>query len=285
MEHNVNRNILRYAARILASVIILLTALQGAAQQPANAPTPTAAASAPAFDVASIRQNITSTDGRTHIYNDPRQSRLRTVNASLKDLLQFAYGTPKSQIVGGPPWLDSIMFDIDAKSDPAADAQLAAMPSDEARHRKQLMMQSLLRDRFQLTAHTETRQLPIFALVVAKKGPTFKPSGTNGTTISTGRSQLHVQGSDHTLDLLTRALSEQLGRVVLNQTGIDGRYDLTLRWTPDDQPSPTMNGQPDPSPPPDIFTAIQEQLGLKLQPSKGPVPVLIIDHVEMPSEN
>jgi uncharacterized protein (TIGR03435 family) len=250
----------------------------------ARAPAQTAAAP-PTFDVASIHVNNAETDGHHHIFNNPAESHLRTRNLALRDLLQFAYGLPNSQILGGPAWLDSIMFDIDAKSDPSVDAQLHALPTEQARHQKQLMVQALLADRFQLKTHWETRQLPIYALVVAKDGPKFKPSKINGTTIDIGRARLHVAGSDDTMSILVRELAQVLGRVVLNQTGLSGRYDLSLRWTPDDAPPPMLNGAPDPSEPPGIFTAIQEQLGLKLESSHGPVPVLLIDSVEMPSAN
>jgi uncharacterized protein (TIGR03435 family) len=143
------------------------------------------------------------------------------------------------------------------------------------------MVQALLADRFQLKTHQEIRQLPVYALVVAKGGPNFKPSEINGTTIDSGRVQLHIAGSDDTISILARELAQTLGRVVLNNTGLSGRYDLRLRWTPDDAaPDPSV-----PDAPPDIFTAIQEQLGLKLESTKGPVPVLVIDSVEMPSTN
>jgi uncharacterized protein (TIGR03435 family) len=234
------------------------------------------------FDVASIHLNNTEADGHHHIISDPGESRFRTVNLALRDLIQFAYGVPDSQILSGPTWLDSIMFDIDAKSDPAVDAELRALPTEEARHQKQLMVQALLADRFQLKIHQETRQLPIYALVVAKDGPRFKPSKIDGTTIDAGRTRLHVAGSDDTISILARELAQVLGRVVVNQTGLSGRYDLTLRWTPDDA---AASASPSPDTPPDIFTAIQEQLGLKLESKKGPVPVLVIDSVEKPSPN
>jgi uncharacterized protein (TIGR03435 family) len=247
---------------------------------------------APAFDVASIRENIAH-DQHTHnsIYNDPAESHFRTANLSVRALLQYAYGLPATQILGGPAWLDSTPFDIDAKSDATVDAQLHALPDIDARQRKKLMVQALLADRFQLKTHQETRELPIFNLVVAnpKTGPKFKPSEADGTSISSstgsGIQRIHVQGSDNTIELLARELAQSLGRVVVDKTGIDARYDLTLRWMPADRPPPMLNGAPDPNPPPDLFTAIQEQLGLKLEPSKGPVPVLVVDHVELPSEN
>ena len=238
-----------------------------------------------AFEVAAIHQDNASADGHHHIYNDPDQSRFRTINVSLKELLQFAYDIPKSQIFGGPRWLDSVTFDINAKADASVDKQLQALRRDQARHQKQLMVQTLLADRFQLTVHQETRLLPVYSLVVAKGGPKFKPSEANGTTIDTGRSRIHVQGSDNTIALLARELAQSLGRVVLDNTGIDGRYDLTLRWTPDDGPPPMLNGAPDPNAPPELFTAIQEQLGLKLESTKGPVSVIVVDHAAMPSVN
>jgi uncharacterized protein (TIGR03435 family) len=165
------------------------------------------------------------------------------------------------------------------------DAQLHRLPSDQARQQKQMMVQAVLADRFKLAAHQETRQLPIYALVVVKGGPKFKSSKINGTTVDTGRSRLHIAGSDDTIALLARELAQVLGRVVVNNTGVSGRYDLTLIWTPDDAPTPMLNGAPDSNAPPGIFTAIQEQLGLKLESTRGHVPVLIIDHVEPPSSN
>ena len=240
------------------------------------------AAPPPTFDVASIRINNTATDGHHHINNNPAESHFRTVNLALRDLIQFAYGLPDSQILGGPAWLDSIMFDIDAKSDAAVDVQLRALPTEQARHQKQLMVQALLADRFQFKAHQETRQLPVYAMVVTKDGPRFQPAKVSGTTIDTGRARLHIAGSDDTLSTLARELAQVLGRVVLNETGLRGRYDLNLKWTPDDAAASDLSG---PDVLPGIFTAIQEQLGLKLESMKGPVPVLVIDSVEKPSPN
>jgi uncharacterized protein (TIGR03435 family) len=241
-----------------------------------------AAAAEPTFDVASIRINDAETDGHHHIISEPAESHFRTINLALRELIQFAYDMPDSQILGGPTWLDSIMFDIDAKSDPAVDAELRALPTEQARHQKQLMVQALLADRFQLKVHQETRQLPVYALVVAKDGPKLKSSQINGTTIDASRTRLHIAGSDDTISVLARELAQVLGRVVVNEAGLSGRYDLSLRWTPDDAAASASSS---PDIPPDIFTAIQEQLGLKLESTKGPVPVLVIDSVEKPSPN
>jgi len=263
---------------LIAAVSIIFSVPATHSQTPSAAPSPT-------FDVAAIRENHTATDGRHHIYSAPNDSHFRTVNLSIKDLLQFAYALPANQIVGGPAWLDSLDLDIDAKAGPEIDARMIDLPSQQGRLIKQQMVQALLAGRFQLKAHQETRQLPVYSLVVAspKTGPKFKPSEASGTTIDTGRSSIHVQGSDHTVDLLARQLALVLGRVVIDHTGIDGRYDLTLKWTPDNAAPPAPAALADA--PPDIFTAIQEQLGLKLQPAKGPVPVLVIDQIAMPSPN
>ncbi len=275
----------------LAVLAFLLTAASCfATAQSVTGPTAaqsTATAQLPAFDVASIRINTTETDGHHHIYNDPNVSLFRTVNLSVKYLIQFAYALPASQILAGPGWLDSVMFDVNAKSDASVDAKLHAMTSSQALQEKQLMVQALLADRFRLQAHQEVRQLPVFALIVAnpKIGPKFQASQFSGTTIDTGRSRLHIAGSDDTISILSRELAQVLGRVVLNRTGLNGRYDLTLRWTPDDAASPPSNGTVDSNALPDIFTAIQEQLGLKLESTKGPVPVLVIDHIEHPTKN
>jgi uncharacterized protein (TIGR03435 family) len=239
----------------------------------------------PSFDVASIHPDAAADDGHHHIYNDPAESHFRAVNLSIKDLIQFAYGIPGSQILGGPAWLDSAMFDIDAKSDPAVDAQLHAMSSADARRQKQLMVQALLADRFQLTTHQETRQLPLFNLVIAKGGPKFQPDASVGNTVDSGRNRLHVSGTQDTVATLAHELAQVLGRVVLDNTGLSGSYDLRLRWTPDNAPPALLNGEPDPNAPPDLFAAIQEQLGLKLESGKGPVAVLVVDRIERPSED
>ena len=177
------------------------------------------------------------------------------------------------------------MYDTDAKSSPDEDARLKAMPDEDAAQQKRLMVRELLKERFSLTTHEEMRVLPVYNLVLVKGGAKLQPSDHGGTRIDTGRSRIHVQGSDDTIGLLARELAQSQGRVVVNKTGLTGRYDLTLRWTPDDASAPLLNGEPDPNAPPGLFTAIQDQLGLKLESGKGPVPVLVIDHIEPPSAN
>ena len=129
---------------------------------------------------------------------------------------------PKSQIVGGPGWLDSAMYDIDAKSSPEVDARLKAVPDGDAARQKRLMVRELLKERFSLTTHEETRVLPVYNLVLARGGAKFQPSDHSGTRIDAGRSRIHVQGSDDTIGLLARELAQSQGRVVVNKTGLTG---------------------------------------------------------------
>jgi uncharacterized protein (TIGR03435 family) len=144
------------------------------------------------------------------------------------------------------------------------------------------MVRALLAERFKLVCHMETRELPIYALVIAKGGPNLTPSKSNG--LRTGGSYGMLTGEGLTVDGLARELAKIVGRVVVDKTEIEGRFDVTLRWTLDEGPA-RLNGVPISDPPPALFTAIQEQLGLKLEPQKGPVQVVIVDHVEMPTGN
>ena len=136
--------------------------------------------------------------------------------------------------------------------------------------------------RFKLVSHPETRELPIYALMVAKGGSKLEETKSNGLKISGSYGKLVAEGV--TTDGLARELAKAVGRVVVDKTGISGRFDVTLRWTPDQGPA-MLNGEPIPDPPPSIFTAIQEQLGLKLDSQKGPVQVLVVEHVETPTAN
>jgi uncharacterized protein (TIGR03435 family) len=236
----------------------------------------------PAFDVASVKQNKLSTDGRSHIYSSSTSGNFRTVNVSMKALLQAAYGLPETQIFGLPSGVGSAMFDIEAKVDSAFDEKMKSLNEEERRALKEQLLQALLADRFRLACHRETRELPVYALVVAKGGSKLVTSKGNGLTIGGYYGKLVAQGI--TVDGFARELAKRVGRVVVDKTGIAGRFDVTLQWTPDEGPA-MLNGAPIPDPPPSIYTAIQEQLGLKLEPQKGPVEVLVVDHVEMPTEN
>ena len=240
-----------------------------------------------AFDVAVIRPTTTRDvmgSSHSHIWSAPTDSHLKAQNVTTLMLIQNAFNVPEMRIEGGPPWINTKKFDLEAESGPALDEKLRKLPSDQAREQKRRMLQALLADRFALKVHEETRTLPIYTLVVAKGGPKFQPSQKDGTTINSngnnGNVTMTVQGSDHTLRLLAEQLSRSIERIVVDKTGLDGRFDLTLKWVSDD-----ITARSDAPAGPSLFTALQEQLGLKLEPDKGPVTILVVDHLGPPSEN
>jgi uncharacterized protein (TIGR03435 family) len=218
-------------------------------------------------------------------------------------LITFAYDVRDFQISGGPGWINSERYDIQARpdrSEPAeslppdprkmTDAQLKTI-GDQMRER----LRALLADRFQLTIHRETKDAPVYALVVGKNGSKLQAAeeGKDGPRgMRMGRGQL--TGMSAPLSMLANTLSSQLGRPVLDRTGLTGKYDFKLEWTPDpgqgDGPPgglpPGIEAPPPPDPNgPSLFTAVQEQLGLRLESQKGPMEMIVIDRVEKASEN
>ena len=228
--------------------------------------------SAPAFEVATIKPTGPSTDGHTHI-NYPPGDRFSTSNITVLALMQWAYGMPEKQILDGPSWLGSTRFDIQAMTDTGL---IKGLTGTQDRDLKRRMVQALLADRFHLQLHQETRPLPAYDLVVAKGGSKLQSSKSGGGSFGVGRT--HFNGEGLTMTNIAEELSLIAGRVVVDKTNLADRYDLKLEWGADDTPA-TENSAPS------LFTAIQEQLGLKLEPAKEPVPVLVIDHIEAPSEN
>jgi uncharacterized protein (TIGR03435 family) len=290
---------------LLLAIVLMAVAAPGLWGQGGAASTETAQASAtedvkvPAFDVVSIKPNK-SGSGRISIMFKP--DGYSAENVSLKMLILGAYGLKEDQLSGVPNWADSARYDIDAKVAGPDVADLQKLKNDQRR----LMLQPFLADRFKLKAHNETKVLPIYELGVAKSGFKLKEA-TPGDTYANGimgrdgaghggsmrmsPGQLTAQGIPMTS--LVNALSQQLHRSVVDKTGLTGMYDFTLQWT-DEGSDPMFKGtdgapqKADPAPDasgPSIFTALQEQLGLKLQSTKGPVETLVVDHVETPSEN
>ncbi len=226
----------------------------------------------PAFEVATVKPAVTSSDGHTHI-NYPPDDRFSAINITLPALMQWAYGMPETQILDGPPWLSSTRFDIQAKTDID---QMKGLSTEQVNELKRRMVQALLADRFRLKLHQDTRTLPAYDLVLAKGGSKLQPSQSGGKSIGTSRRYFNGEGL--TTTMIAEELSKIAGRVVVDKTGLDGRYDFKLRWSPDDDAGSDTDA-------PTLFTAIQEQLGLKLEPAKEPVPVLVIDKVEQPTPN
>ena len=236
----------------------------------------------PEFEVASIKPDprLDPMIGR------PPGGRLVARGIFTKFLIALAYDVKEFQILDGPSWISREQYSIDAKPGDNPKGPILSVyltqrqKEDDEWH---LRIQSLLADRFQLRIHKETREEQVYSLVVAKNGPKFKeskfddsaPKGLPGLTMH----PYELIGTKVSLHYVAEALSRQMSRNVIDQTGLDGEYDFDLRWAPD-------AGDGD-SPPdgPSIFTALQEQLGLKLESSKAPVDAIVIDHIEKPSAN
>lgn len=217
------------------------------------------------FEVASIHPNVGGSEGS--VLNLPESGRLSVVNATLKTLIQFAYGVQNDQVIGGPKWLDTDRYDIEAKTS-------APVPQN----REQPLMQNLLADRFRLKVHRERRELTVYVLELAKNGPLFKKNTSGSSSIHTnhgpGQSQISVTGIS--MNQFAGMLGKQMGRGVLDKTGLRGNYDFSLAWDPDQTPGSTV---------PSVFAALQEQMGLRLESQKAMVDVLAIDSAEKASEN
>jgi uncharacterized protein (TIGR03435 family) len=253
-----------------------------APQEPASA-NPSDAT--PVFDVAAIHPHISQPHEHNSIWSSTSDGHFKAENISVLSLLHWAYEMPETRILGAPAWAAEAHFNIEASADPALDLQLKTINSDAGRKLKEKMVQAMLADRFQFAAHFETRELPIYDLVVAKGGPRLGPVRSDGTTISTSNGHIAVQ-APNSVAVFAEELSKVVGRNVVDKTGLSGRYDIKLTWTPDDRLAsspggPASSGDSGPS----LFAALDEQLGLKLEPQKGPVTVLVIDHIELPSQN
>ncbi len=240
-----------------------------------------ALAASPVFEVSAVRVNRS---GDSESRSNFKNGRFTATNVLLKNVMEYsAFGIPEARIVGGPSWLGSARFDIEAKLDAEVARQLDKLGSEQRQAEIHAAVQQLLADRFRLVFHWETREMPVYALMVAKKGPLLREAAKPNSGTSSGDGELTAHGitMDDLARTLTQELSRELGRVVVDRTGMTRKYDLTLKWTPE---SVTDSGVPGDAPL-SIFTAMQEQLGLKLESSKGPVQVLVIDNLQMPAEN
>jgi uncharacterized protein (TIGR03435 family) len=241
---------------------------------------PMSANASPGIEVATIKPTKPDEQGFMLVF---RAGRFQTTNISLSKLLAFSYGVQQKQLIGLPPWADTDKYDIDAKPD-----------TEGTPDKKQLqgMVQKLISDRFRLTFHHDTRDLPVYALSVAKTGAKLtKSEGQDGLPGFGLRGLGLLSVHSATMSDFAAMMQETvMDRPVIDQTELAGRYDFNLNWTPDDSqfggmaarmPPPTDNTNP----PPALYTAIQEQIGLKLDAIKAPTDVMVIDHVEKPSEN
>jgi len=297
-----------------AAAIVVGPVLFGLSRQETTAAQPANQGPLPSFEVASVKPNH-SGDRRVGLRNTPGM--FTAVNVTPKMLIEFAYDIRGPQLSGGPGWIDSERFDIDAKTGESAND----VRSNPARFNEQrrLMVRSLLADRFKLVVKQETKDLPVYDLVVAKGGPKFHPTTLppvdpnspppplsappqpgqpfrgRGIMMGLSRGQLTINGGS--MSQLAQALSGRIGRNVIDKTGLTGDYDLTLQWTPDENdtvvrsegggpdPRPTSEAAPPAESGPTLFTALEEQLGLKLESAKGPVETYAVVSIERPSEN
>jgi uncharacterized protein (TIGR03435 family) len=273
---------------LLAAAFIVLTAPTATAQ--ATAPTPTAQtvpvpnanASAIQYDVVSIKPNKS---GSGIIYNvDPPPDGYAVNNMPLKMLISNAYGIREDLISGGPRWIETDSYDVQAKVAGSDVAQYRKF-SEQQRSR---MVQQILAERFKLVVHTETKDLPVYELIVTKNGPKLREAKPNEQT-GGGFHSAGVEAEAMPISALANFLSQRLQRAIVDKTGLTGKYDFNLKWADDHSEAPSSAmaaGTPsDPSSGLSLFTALQEQLGLKLQPAVGPVETLVIDHIEPPSPN
>lgn len=229
----------------------------------------------PRYEVVSVRPSRPG-DGMS-VSTEP--NRLVMGNATLLGMLFNAFTIrPHDDIPGMPSWGTTSEFDVEAKTDDALAGELQKLPPSERMEKRQLMLQALLADRFKMRFHFESRERPIYSLQIAKGGIKFKEVAEKDTDhgSSWGRDQIEVRGG--TTKNLAYCLSDTVGRLVRDDTGLQGRYYMLLKWTPEERQSEGEAG-------PTIFTALREELGLKLVPAKGTVDTLVIDHVEKPTEN
>lgn len=222
------------------------------------------------FEVASIKPTPADQyNGSSGIKSG--HGRITASGVTLKRCIIGAYGVGPSQIVGGPPWLDSDRFEIAAKADqPLGDAGLMTM------------LQTLLADRFKLALHHETRTLEALVLEVAKSGPKLEKAEGEGSSTDSHRGG--ITGRSLSMDHFAWVLARALNVPVVNQTGLEGNFNFKLEWSPDAD-KPVKPGEIPADTGPSIYAALQEQLGLRLASRKAPVDVLVIDHAERPTEN
>ncbi|HEX4002138.1 MAG TPA: TIGR03435 family protein [Candidatus Acidoferrales bacterium] len=235
----------------------------------------------PGLEVATIKASKPGEPGKLL---GLRGTDVATVNTTLAELISYAYDVQQRQIIGGPDWISSDKFDIEGKPDAPGRPDVSQLRT---------MFQKLLADRFQLKFHRDTKQMSAYSVTVGKNGPKLEksqgdPNGPPGIFMR----QLGVLNvTNATVADFARVLQTVVfDRPVMDQTGLQGRWDFVLKWTPDESQFSGLGWKvPPPSDaadaPPPLFTAIQEQIGLKLEAGKAPVPVLVLDHVEQPSAN
>ena len=215
---------------------------------------------------------------------------LRAENVRLMNLVSFAYDVPQFQISGGPGWANTEPFSLRAKGPQGEGApdlrQMNAAERRQVVEQVRERMRTLLAERFHLVIRRETKEMPVYALVVAKNGLKLKEAGGDGSQQQIQMNRGRIDGQYINMDLLARNLAGRVSRPVLDRTGLKGNYSFKLEFSEEvigprgegAGPAPDLGG-------PSIFTALQEQLGLKLESTKGPVEMIVIERAEKPTEN
>jgi uncharacterized protein (TIGR03435 family) len=251
--------------------------------EPPPPPARMAANANPGFEVATIRPSDPASPGQIITL---RGAEIITTNVTVHDLINLAYWLHPKQLAGGPAWTESDKFDLAGKPDAPGQPNIDQM---------KMMLQKLLADRFQLKFHFEKRDLSVYAIGIAKTGakitksqddPKGFPSWSFGRTASGTR----LTFRNAPLSQVTAVLQNSMDKPVVDQSGLSERYDFTVTFTPDPAQAALIGGPPppaadNPDAAPDLFTAFQQQLGLKLESTKAPIDVMVIDKVEKPSEN
>lgn len=243
-------------------------------------------ATLPAYDVVSVHPN-NSASGSTRMSTNP--GTLDFTNVTLNQMLAYAYEVRERLVSGLPSWAESAHFDVSAKVVEPNMEVLRAMD----RHQRSAMFISVLAGRFGAVVHMETKTLPVYELVLAKAEPRFQqyvpPAGdapSSGPNMGAGSSthNLSMAAVGVPMSSLAEILSGQVDRTVIDKTGLPGKYNLELKFTPDGYRRNGAAVEPTDEAP-SIYTALQEQLGLKLVPAKGPVATLVVDQLKVPAEN
>jgi uncharacterized protein (TIGR03435 family) len=245
------------------------------------------------FEVVSLKPNRSGQGGSNWSLTGPY---VLATNIPARALIEMAYAIKDFQLSGAPAWINSERFDLNAKIDDSLAAQLANVSYIEKFNRIRPMLQSMLADRFKLKVGRETKELPVLALVIAKhdadsadaklaklKVDPWPNNPDGGTMMSIGRNgQRSIQGNKVSMDNFASGLSRLLNQQVLNQTGIDGNYEFTIAWTDDAELASDAASE---SLGPSLSNELLDKLSLKLQSTKGPVEIIVIDHIEEPSPN
>jgi len=287
---NFSRKLLLWTSACLAIALPIAFGLLNATPSRAESQPPTT----PKFVSVSIKPHPSEGNGfvMSKMMMSPINGDFTANNVSPHSLLQLAYHIQDTQLAGEPEWFKSTTYDIDAKVDQSVVDEMHKLSEDQRNLVNQHMLQQFLADYFKVTLHQESRDLPVYELLIAEGAPKLQKADKHGF-MHMGVGELSSQGTPVTL--LTAQLSQRLGRTVVDKTGLDGDYAFNLHWTPDAEeqariraaglpPELMKAGQPAASGPP-LLTAVEEQLGLKLQPQTERVQVLVIDHAEQPSQN